>query len=294
MKLNATLSYLLFLCLFILSSCEGEDEAFPSFIYLKGASCTTDYNEHGSNSHNLNTAWVFCGTDALGVYDMPHSTAIPILLEGNQRLQIDPGFWQNGISSTPIISPIHSPFIIDELNLQALETDTIEPVFAYRDGTKMYLNNDFEAFNEFQLINTNAPINLVTEEAFEGNRSALITLNSSSPDQDMILTTPIVLPFENFATILELNYKNETSIGVFIRGVNFDNTGSVSFTDFIYPINLRERDDWNKVYVDLTEFLILLQSDAYQIGFSMSLPEGQSQSKVFFDNIKIVSLLYEG
>ncbi len=289
------LSFSFIFCFF--SSCEGEQEPYPSYLYLESASCISNYETHGSNSHKLNTAWIFAGPQTIGVYDLPHSNEVPVLLSGTQDVKVRPGFWRNGISTLPVVSPLHSDFDTT-VDFNLLETDTIKPVFSYLPQVSMLLNNDFEAFNEFVPKNETVDAFIYSDGAFEGNRSAKITLDANNTIFEYGTKNQYDLSYNAIASYVELNYKCDAPFSVYLKAFAFDPNTGISTPNNIGErvITLLAKDEWNKVYIDLSETLIIFEGSQsnpeyinYELGFQAVLPDSLSTASYYFDNVKILT-----
>ena len=98
------------------------------------------------------------------------------------RLPYKAGIKDNGITATPEIYPFFNPFITT-INLERDEIKEIAPQFSYKDNTKFAFIEDFEgAVHEFGDIRLgqSSQFELSTDDAFEGNTSAVISLDSSN------------------------------------------------------------------------------------------------------------------
>lgn len=294
MNIKTTSYYtLLFLLFSLFVACEGEDEPYPSYIFIDSATCIADYQIHGTSSHKLNTAWLFVEPQTLGVYDMPHSEDIPVLLSGERSVTVRPGFWENGISGTSIISPIHNNYNTT-LNLNLLESDTISPVFTYRSDVEMLFNNDFEGSNNFEAKGGTVSPSLILEGVFEGNTAAKIELNANNTFFRFGTAETYEIPIGNIATILEMNYKNSAPMLFYI--VAYIQSGTAQEVREYFGVVLKEQEDWNKIYIDLTQPIIQLINDinqsvnnvSFEIGFEGALPSDTTNAAFYFDNIKVL------
>ena len=58
----------------------------------------------------------------------------------------------------------------------------------------------------------------------------------------------------------------------------------------IYVVGVNPREEWNKIYIDLTDSAIQLDADFYQITLRALLPSGESAADIFIDNVKLLHL----
>ena len=123
-------------------------------------------------------------------------------------------------------------------------------------------------------------------EAFEG-RSAKITIDEDHPQFEIAaqIAIPVETPRTDNLKAIEMHYKNESILQVGI--VEF--TGGVPSASYI--VALTPQDDWNKVYIDLTDDLIAANSvTEYHFVVASRLQPGDTNATFFLDNIKVLHL----
>lgn len=93
--------------------------------------------------------------------------------------------------------------------------------------------------------------------------------------------SPIGLPAGGVGVYMELNYKSDLIIQVYISG-----DGGVTQTDCggVYP-----SDTWKKMYVNLTEQVSTLQSQSGYIIYFVATYDGTPSHQALIDDIKIVT-----
>lgn len=269
------------------ASCEliNPAEEIPSFLYVTPFSFTTDLAKEGSASANITEAWLTVNGDFLGVYSLP--ALIPVLASGNASVRLEAGIHDNGIRSTPNVYPYYEAFTLD-LALTPNETDTINPSTAYREEVKFSFIEDFE--NESRLFTRQLEgqngLTLTNDVIFEGAQSGMIKLTTADPVVEIATieaypgladTSPLVY--------LEMNYKSEVDVAWGVIGFT---TLSGEELKIIEP-GFRARDNWNKIYFDLSLLVLEGNTIAHQIVLQANLSgSNQEEATIYLDNIKLV------
>jgi len=83
--------------------------------------------------------------------------------------------------------------------------------------------------------------------------------------------------------VIEFTYKNNDD---FIFGLAAFNTGQEDQN--IPLINLVRRDEWNKLYLNITNIILNNPSEGYRLYFALDAAD--SSSKVFIDNVKLLHI----
>ena len=269
------------------ASCEliNPAEEIPSYLYVTPFSFTTDLAKEGSASANITEAWLTVNGDFLGAYSLP--ALIPVLAAGNANVRLEAGIHDNGIRSTPNVYPYYEAFTLD-LELTPNETDTINPSTTYREEVKFSFIEDFENGSPLftrQLVGQNG-LTLTNDVIFEGAQSGMIKLTTADPVVEIATieayaglsdTSPLVY--------LEMNYKSEVDVA----------WGVIGFTSLqgeevkIIEPGFRARDNWNKIYFDLSLLVLEGNTIAHQIVLQADLSgANQEEATIYLDNIKLV------
>lgn len=269
-----------------------EEEA-PAYLYVTGFELTTDGVLEGSNSHKITDAWLSVDGNFLGVYTLP--ALIPVLETGEHVITLDAGIKDNGINSTPDIYPFYQSFQVT-VDLQANETDTIRPVTAYRNNTKFAFIEPFET-TQHQFRDVRRPagatgIQISTLDVFEGQSSALIMLDTAKQFVELATLNKYRDLLKTGAYVyLEVNYKSE--VPVIFGVVGHLDAGGIGSTSALFEPGFLPKDEWNKIYFNITEMIFEGDFDAYQIVFQAFIPSENNKptltsAKVWLDNIKLV------
>jgi len=260
----------------------------PALLHIEAALVSTDQNFQGSNSHNVQTAWVYVNDNPIGVYEIPN--VIPVLTEGLTKITVRAGVMNNGISETRTAYPFYSPYV-HEVFLNPLETTNLVPAFYYKENTNFKMIADFEVSNAFEENgNESALLNVVTNNdlVFEGNRCLGVKLDNVYNTFDIITLDQYNLPGGLQESYVEMNYKCSGDFQVLLKGLDNTNTG------FLVPMLwVSTKPNWHKIYIELTEAVAQLQNENigyFQIVIRGELTENQSEGEYYWDNIKLLSI----
>ncbi len=203
-----------------------------------------------------------------------------------------PGVKENGIVGTPNIYPFLKRYET-MATLTPAQNTIIHPATEY-DGTASYpLGNrgDFDSGSTLQFENRDddddTGYTLTTDSAFSG-KSLLMKVDTAHWLME-IASEKVVLPTSgNRQVWLEMNYKNDMPFTLFLLGTK---GGGSESGQVIYQFNNSE--DWNKIHLNLTEFLTASVQDDYRLFFISSLPRNESNQfsqmngSVLMDNIRL-------
>ena len=269
------ITYLLILLVF--ASCQKEDAVgIPAYIKIENIYL----GENDSNS-TITDAWVYVNGQLQGVYELP--AKFPVLEEGNANIKVYAGIKNNGIASDRVIYPFYS-------------SDTTNKVLTINASTEIYptvnikenIDGQFDDFDNGYSFNSDTCFQVLSGGPY-GKYGSL-----SLSDSDSILITEInyqdfPLSFDNVPqqgspTYMELDYKNNTSflVGMYI---NFPN--SPTLEKGLLWINPKE--DWNKIYIDLTQTVSeAIGAETFSIFVKMQRDTNLDENKLYFDNIRII------
>lgn len=274
-------------------SCEliNPDEDIPAYVYIEPFELVTN-SAQGSNSQLITEAWLIVDGQFLGAYSLP--ALAPVLAEGETDIRLEPGIRQNGIISTPDIYVFYEPVDFN-VDLQPNEVDTLKPVTRYQDNVKFATVENFDIdAHIFQLDrdgNSQTKIEITSQDAFEGDGSAIIKLTADNPlievaSSQIFADLDALSPF----VYLEVNYKSDIS-GIF--GLIERENGIDMTSEAVYEVGFNPSDEWNKIYFSLTSLIITSNFDAYRLGFQAVLPFGEDgqlidEGTIMLDNIKLI------
>ena len=285
---NTCLTYPLFLALLlvllgtIFIGCDPA-EPDPSFIYIHEAILNTDAETQGTSSHKITDAWVYINDNPIGVYELP--ALVPVLETGTVNVKVLAGIIVNGISDTRDVYPYYNSYEVN-LDLVAYNTDTIQPVFGYNSIALFRYIYDFETSSGFEPKDEFTQQEFVDNPAlvYEGQRSLFVDIDSSQPN--FHVGTINMEPFDLASlreAYLELNYKCDAPFSINLRVLK---DGNYIEDDILY---INKKENWNKIYVKLSDAMKASQGQLFEIGFKAeSLPNGLTEAKFYFDNVKFV------
>ena len=231
------------------SSCDliNPDEQIPSFLRIDSISMATG-NGEGNPDHNIVDAWVYENEKLLGIFELP--AVIPILVDGEANIRIRGGIKLNGQVGTRI------PYLFTEdyLGTISLFPDSvvnINPTLNYQNWVTFDWLEDFDNVG-LSLITSDvsdADIERINGiEAFDGK-----TLKLALAEDEIIFEcksgVTYELPGSGTPVLLEFTYRSNHScvVGLFSR----DQGGT-----FQVPIIvLSASEDWNRIYVNLTDVI---------------------------------------
>ncbi|MBA3283876.1 MAG: hypothetical protein H0U27_02290 [Nitrosopumilus sp.] len=273
---------LLSLYLFI-TSCNiiNADETIPSYIYIQPFTFTTDLETQGFASSKITDGWVYLNDNPIGVFELP--AQIPILASGDNEISILPGIKENGISGTAINYQFYQSYLVS-INLEEKNIDTIYPTTNYIDDIDFELLDRFELGNPFLATSESDAAVTTTLDAnvFEGLRSGAVYMEQ--PDYFFRCVTDDAFYFSPGKTVyLELDYKCDINFEIHLRA---NKIGFPLITSYVLTIT--KKDDWNKIYVNLTPQIQFLDGDSYNLEIHAFLPSDQNNASLYFDNIKII------
>ena len=282
---NSRFVVLLFCLISLVSSCDviNPDEQIPAYVHIEPYTVETDFFE-GTSSSRITEAWFYANGEYLGAYGLPAD--IPVLAEGQAELRIFPGIKDNGIISTPDIYPFYTT-ITTTVDLVPAQTVTINPIAEYTANTKFVFIEEFEnahVFVDDQDGDPGTGISISDIDVFEGSTSGRIYLDTMHTLVEVATLTKYTgIPTNGSPVYLEMNYKNEVAFSVGLIG----HAGTLDPATY-YVITLVPRDFWNKIYINLTEAMLISDLDAYQVVIQAGLPGNLEEAELFFDNIKLL------
>ena len=283
-------SFLVFLSLAFILSCDKAEE-IPAYIRLEPFVVQTI---DGTSFQEITEGWIFVDGEFLGAYSLPGE--VPVLKTGTLDVEVAPGIKENGIANTPnIYTPLVSYKTI--VDLVAGETLTVYPKTSYNTNTSVPNGGqeDFEGGSTIPFEDAdNYPTSfLKIENGGKFNRHLVLQIDTLLPENS-INTTPAFegIPVSGGQEVwLEMHYQNSVPFSVYLFGSDKNDP------EFIVPIQVfsfNNAEEWNKIYLNLTEFVSSNPYERYALAFRAILPKDfdgnytQNEGTVRLDNIKIV------
>lgn len=279
----------LVLCVF-LHSCDiiNPEEEIPAQIDMKNLTLAVTPGQ-GTNKHKITEVWVSNSLGLVGAFTPPAKITYHTE-EPTTNFTFRAGIRNNGILNDAIVYPMLSPITM-EFPTSPGSSTPFEPVFFYKPEAKFSFLDDFEGINQFNDHRDTFPgttIELTSEGAFEGQKSGLITLTKENNLIDISHTNAMIdLPTDGKAAYLEFHYKSEMFLSIGIEGIPLNGQ---TFTNYFYVLNPSE--EWNKIYIELTQLLEDSALPSYKIRFRSFYPPEATvpELRIWLDNIKVVHL----
>jgi hypothetical protein len=271
----------------LLSACNEDnlEPGIPAYIKVEHFNLQTNYSQQGTNSHKITDVWVFADDQTIGVFELP--ATIPILKNGAGKLRIEAGIKLNGIKTTRANNPFFEPVIIESYNYIPDSIVTMNPTVTYRAQNVYAWMEDFESGSiSIDTTRLLSKANIVLSplgEGFEGSFSGWVELTTENNIFEAATFDSFVLPTTGNPVFLEMNYKNEYTFSV---GIFAQTTSEIIKKEIIY---LSPQEDWNKIYINLTEKLLASQNAVdFKIFFRTVLPSNMESANIYLDNIKLM------
>jgi len=270
------------LLILIIVSCEDETtEGIPAYIKIDTINLidSTDYNNNPT-TNNITDAWVRINGVDKGIYELPAN--FPVLNHGNVDIKIYAGIKDNGIAAQRVNYPFYNSYS-ENIILKKDSITTIYPVVSVKNN----IGGQFDDFDNSYSFNYDSCCFQRSPNGINGNYGSITltdsTLSTEIKYQDQSLSFDDV-PQQGSPTYLELDYKNNTRflIGVYI---NFINSPTVE-KGLIW---VTPKEDWHKIYVNLTETLTeAVGAEDFTLFIRLSRDYTLEENKVDFDNIRII------
>jgi len=268
----------------IFHSCSINDNESPIPAFVKIADAKVILANGTEDTDKITDIWAFADGQILGVFPLP--AMIPITLTGADiELTLLAGIRNNGINDTPVFYPFYKSDI-RTISPEPEEVIAFEPIFQYVNTAKIPVNEGFEVSNslDFDLDgNTSTNMSIVGDDAAVGNRSGLIELTNNVSFIEVASQTEIIAG-ENArgASYLELDYKGEGEISIGLA----KRQGTVLFVEYL--VFVPGKQNWNKIYIDLTNKLSPRDYEGYRIAIGFRRTGFSATSKIWIDNVKHV------
>jgi len=282
---------------FSVISCDDfdSDQTNPSFVYVKGFKLVenpniTQSSIDGFQTEAITDAWVYVDNEYIGTYVLPCN--IPILKEGNHKIDIRPGIKLNGIALTRTEYPFYT-YYSETQSLVAGNTITIDTIdiMYVEQYTIFALSELFErpylAFTTDGVgQDTNKLVKCNNQDTVKwGDYCGAMYLNSDQSSYRIISDSIFCNNYSSL--ILEIDYWCNIPFEIGISG----KPSSAAATQYISAMVLNSNDTkgWQKVYVVLGKVWSQLSyPNDFRIYFTPQKKDGITNGWVFIDNVKII------
>ena len=267
-------------------SCEliNPEEQIPSFIRIDSISLATGSSE-GKPVENFTDAWVYDNEQLLGVYELP--AIVPVLRQGDANIRIRAGIKLNGAVGTRI------PYLFSEDYVKTIELfpDSqlhVNPTVTFKEGVTFDWLENFDNSATTTLSKTSqsqAEVERITGAESYDDASLKLALDADQIIFECKMTgNGIDIPGGGTPSMLEFTYKCNNS---FVVGLFSKDPGGTIQTSII---SLKPSEDWNHIYVNLTD---VVSSNPNYIAqnpfFGFIRDEGvEGEAFVIIDNIRMM------
>lgn len=268
----------------------GCDKAEPIPAYLRLEPFVINENG-GASWQKVTDGWLYVNNEFLGAYTLP--ATVPVLAEGESDILLYPGVKENGILNTPNIYPFFTRHEVT-MTLTPPDISTVQPNTAYDPAATIVWESkgSFDEASTLQFDNRDgdaATTYTLTQDGAFAGKSLQMQVDTAHPVIE-IASEKTILPSTGATEVwIELHYNTDMPFTLSLLGT----TGaSQEIVQAVYLFNNSE--GWNKIYINLTEFLIVMAQEEYRLDFYVTLPKDdfgkytQNTGKVMLDNIRVL------
>ncbi len=271
----------------IMTSCNKSSEAeIPAFIFIDSVGLSTDEFIQGAESQNITDFWVYVDEKPIGVFNK--QKLIPIISEDYSKpnIKIYAGIRSNGAKDNVEIYFLYKNIELNK-TLTPGEIDTIDAIFTYDSFSKFVFIEGFEKGNIFNKVKEgNAKIKITDEDAIYGKKCGLILLDAENKSIEVTTKKDYFdLPTQGNKVFFEIDYMCNTEFVIGISGK--DQVLNEYNQDLII---MKKKENWNKLYLDLSYSIKKAELTSYRIYIKVIHPTELDQTKVYIDNLKLVYL----
>ena len=277
---------LYFLIIVFMVSCDGDQEAAPTYLSVQKFSFNVRAGE-GTGRQNITDAWVYANGQYIGAYELP--AIVPLLANGKTDVRILPGYRQDGRITNAYRYALLQPFETT-LFFNDLDTSVVHPYTAYQDGLKFPF---VEGFDGAHFLNTDRDNDPETKlqltgsgDAFEGSRSGVIELTEQHSVITCVYDIERVIPQSPDPIILELHFKSDIPFSI-----GFIANKGISGEEDLIQANLLPKSEWTKVYFDFREIINLSNAVSYRLAIRANFQANinLTTQRIWLENIKVIN-----
>lgn len=289
-SISLLVASLLVTLLFSCNKFDGDQE-IPA--YIKIDTITFKHNSvypEGSLSVDIANATVYVDDQFIGMFQLP--AMIPVLAEGECKVQINPGVILNGMYSTRAYYPFYEPIIFESIELTpgSEVTELTNLVTEYRASTIIAWEENFEdPYYNLDTAGMNSTTDFIltetgSDETFYGNHSGKVLLTSTNnyfraQTKDRFTS----LPDQSQPVFLELNYRGTNQ---FISGVQTLIYNVLDDEDVLVTL---PKENWKKLYIYLSPTISYYPESASDaLYFYTTLDSNIDEGYFILDNIRLI------
>lgn len=269
------------------TSCEliNPEEQIPSFIRIDSISLSTNESTEGKPAHNFTDAWVYDNEQLVGVYELP--AVVPVLRQGDANIRIRAGIKLNGQIGSRI------PYLFSKDFVQTIELfpDSqlhVNPTVTFNSNVNFDWIESFDNSSTTTLAKTavsQAEVERITgSESYDGESLKLALDADQVIFECKMSGDGVDIPGSGNPAILEFTYRcnNTFAVGLFSK----DPGGTLQTR----IIQLYPSEDWNHIYINLTDVVSSnTHFTAQNPFFGFIRDEGiEGEAFVILDNIRMM------
>jgi len=273
MILNKNIFFLILLLFFSLSCEKIPNNGIPSYIKLVKPTIQNNSPTQGSSKNQFSDLWIESNSLSLGAYEIP--TILPLFLEGENEIIVNPGVKLNGSAFNRIIYPIFEPFTAT-YNFVQKDTTEITPVFKYRQGVTFLYNDNFENNNNFSNLQRTS----ITDVNNIEGKSGKLTLLNNEKTKKATTINPIVIN-DGKRVYVEMSLKSDSYVGVGFSSI-------YDVNKFIEIAIFQPNSEWNTTYFEITSFINKVKEGQYNFYINAQKDSEGEEENTYFDNFKII------
>ncbi len=270
-----------------LSACDifNREEMAPGFIHISRADLVTNEAVEGAPTHDIVDVHVFANEDFVGSYELP--ATIAILENGPTRISINAGIKNSGALLRRVIYPFYAPLNIEKDLLPGVVLPVREDstaVFNYFPNAYNFVFEDFESIGNAFVSGENSDAEVQAQNAVvrSGELSGQISLSSGTPYFFSTLDWELANIPRGIIAYLEIDFKGNNPLEIGIQ------RGGPTGPKF-FLIGLNPREEWTKVYIDLSRTLGQnVGTLPFTFYFESQLLPENSSAEMYVDNVKFV------
>ncbi len=272
------------------------DQVIPSYISIDSMGLVENdrilYGGiDGFNTSLITDVWIYVDNKSIGGFTLP--CEIPILEEGNHKIDIRAGVKLNGIAMTRSEYPFYT-FYSEDLNLipgKTIELGHIDvkynDMIAEFGFVELFESPSIEFVTDgFSPDSANAIIKIDNPDSVEnGSYAGAMYLGKDQPSYRII--TDSIYCKNKDALILEIDYWCNIPFDIGMKG----RTSSAARDYYIdaMRVNANAEKGWQKIYVVMGKvWQQLYYPDYFKFYFSPANPDNIDNGWVLIDNIKLV------
>ena len=257
----------------------------PAFIDIPSIEFIHDLDK-GPRLHRIEHVEIFFENFSIGYYELPVNIAV-IPTQEVSNVSIRPAIRLNGEANRITNYVMMTPFNLSQ-TFEVGETYEIIPQFDY------VANIEFDYIESFEVGNTlnfdldeidTSFTQRVSTGAAEGVYSGLLS-SENSPYIEVATNDPLFSSLNNGgrAVFVEFDYKCNTDFEFGLTGVG--NSQSLNFPF----IQIQPKDDWRKIYLEITNVILIAPAPAYRMYFKLDATGVGIPSEIFIDNLKLLHI----